>query len=324
MPASRSARRGVAALLALVGALALRPAPARAWDGIGHMTIAAIAWDRLSPATRRRVVALLRAAPADAGLTQLRPSTRAPDANDRILFLRAATWADLVRDRAAPEGMRRQDRPRWHYRDVYWRADSGGRPVAVTGLPVGDPGVAERIGELTRTLGDASRAPAERGIALAWLLHLVGDVHQPLHAGSRVTPATPRGDRGGNEVRLGRTNVHALWDDALDRSPARRPGESGGRSLGDEAQRARADGWAARLQRTFPAAGFRAALADTVPTRWADAGLALAQRHAYGPDVVDGGPIPVGYRERLRKVSEPQVALAGYRLAALLERALGR
>ena len=75
------------------------PAPARAWDDVGHMAIAIVAWRHMTPVARARAVALLRAAPPGAGLAQLRPNEGGPEARDFALFARAATWPDLVRDR---------------------------------------------------------------------------------------------------------------------------------------------------------------------------------------------------------------------------------
>jgi len=317
---TRPRRRALAATAAAL-LLALAPRPARAWDDVGHMTVAGIAWQRLSPAVRARAVALLRAAPPDAGLAQLRPNAGGPEERDRALFERAATWADVVRDRRDPARVRRYHHSAWHFVNLYWRTDAAGRAVDA-GIPPEPVNAVERIAALGAGLADPRRAPADRAVDLAWLLHLVGDVHQPLHCSARVTPEDPRGDRGGNALRVGSTNLHSLWDDAMDRSPGRRPGRRGGRRQGEDAKRARAEQWAARLARAYPAERWRAQLADTAPMAWATAGARLAQQYAYAPGIRDSAPIPPGYVDEMRQVAEPQVALAGYRLAALLERLL--
>src|SRR5205814_8107842 len=60
---------------------------------------------------------------------------------------------------------------------------------------------------------------ADKAVALAWLEHLVGDIHQPLHACSRFSPAYPKGDRGGNLFMVkyhgNITNLHLFWDELL-------------------------------------------------------------------------------------------------------------
>src|SRR5207253_3232651 len=88
--------------------------------------------------------------------------------------------------------------------------------------------VAESIVALGATLADSSAADTTRAVALAWVVHLVGDIHQPLHSSSRVTPAEPlpKGDEGGNTFHLDdNRNLHAYWDRILDEAVAPEPGE---------------------------------------------------------------------------------------------------
>jgi hypothetical protein len=334
---ARPAAAAVRAVLAAAVAAAALPAPARAWDDVGHMAIAAVAWRHLTPAARARAVALLRAAPTDAGLAQLRPAAGAPEALDFALFVRAATWPDLVRDRRDYPRYRRYHRTTWHYLSAYWRPDAAGRAVPVTGLPVDTQTIAERIPALYGVTADGA-APAEsRAVALAWVLHLVGDVHQPLHTSSRVTAAHPEGDRGGNLVRLGSTNLHAVWDDLLDVAAAeRRPGDPRGRRsprargaggagapTAADAKLARAVRVADALVAATPMAAVMARVTESRVAAWVAEGTRVAQTAAYTPDLVDGGPVPPGYRDRARAAAGPQAALAGYRLAAALNAALG-
>ena len=65
-------------------------------------------------------------------------------------------------------------------------------------------------------LSNASAPAPARAIALCWVLHLIGDIHQPLHTGSLYTASLfETGDRGGNAIRIGDSNLHARWDRAL-------------------------------------------------------------------------------------------------------------
>jgi len=77
----------------------------------------------------------------------------------------------------------------------------------------------EAIAANEKTLKDKTRPAADRAVALCWLLHLVGDLHQPLHCVAWFSPEFPKGDRGGNGVaiRPGAATVvlHAYWDDVL-------------------------------------------------------------------------------------------------------------
>ena len=72
----------------------------------------------------------------------------------------------------------------------------------------------------------------DRAVGVAWLLHLAGDIHQPLHCSARVTDKEPRGDAGGNTFKLGplpnsddRDNLHRYWDGALDKAVPRKANE---------------------------------------------------------------------------------------------------
>src|SRR5262249_49210481 len=97
------------------------------------------------------------------------------------------------------------------------------RPFSTDGTPVESfqvptPNAQDSIALFRRVL--ASRdSDAKKSYDLAWILHLVGDIHQPLHACARVSADLPNGDDGGNKARLHCTdcpsNLHAFWDDAL-------------------------------------------------------------------------------------------------------------
>ena len=148
-----------------------------------------------------------------------------------------------------------------------------------------------------------------KSFALCWLLHLVGDVHQPLHTAARFSRDLPDGDRGGNSVLLPARNgdkdtLHLYWD----------------RPLGDSEDPRTALALAAALPPPVPAL----ARIDDEAT-WIDEGFALARSAVYVPPVGPGaGPYTLdgAYAERARAVASLRVALAGARLARLLDRAL--
>lgn len=321
----RAPRRAALAAVTLAAA-ALVPAPARAWDDVGHMAIAIVAWRHMTPVARERAVALLRAAPPGAGLAQLRPNEGGPEARDLALFARAATWPDLVRDRRDSVRWATYHHPTWHYLNWYWRADSAGRPVVVTGLPTDSENVVERITALRPVLADASVPAASRAVALAWVMHLVGDIHNPVHTASRVTAAHPEGDRGANLVHLtedGRpTNLHAVWDDLFD-GPGRRAGGAGRGAPGPEGLMADAERAADAMERSTPAERVGGQVGEARPSVWAQEGEAIDETAVYTPDLVDGGPVPAEYEARARAVVLPRAALAGYRLATLLNQTFG-
>jgi hypothetical protein len=295
--------------MALVAAV-----PAAAWSDAGHRTAAAIAWEHMSPEARRQAVALLLAAPADSGIRDLLPARGAPDERRRQLFLAAATWPDRIKRTGSP-----YEHSGWHYVNVFWREGPDGEPRAVPELRSAPQNVVERIGALSRSLADRGAPPAQRALDLAWLLHLVGDVHHPLHTAARVTgrPGEERGDRGGNAFELHRErggddrwNLHLYWDRILDLARPRRTGESRAEWI---------DRLAAEAVRTEGVEDFE--LRSMNPRSWAAEGVELAQTEVYRG--VERFHEPSSeYRQRVLEDSRIAIARAGYRLADLLESAL--
>ena len=288
-----------AALLAL-------PASAR-WDAAGHRTVAAIAWEHMTPRARARAVELLLRGPPLANFGSLRPAQGSEAARDRALFLNAATWADLVRSRN--QAWHVYHHATWHYADFYWDAENG-QPHDIPNTGPDSLNAAERIVALGATLADSSAADSTRAVALAWVVHLVGDIHQPLHSSSRVTPAEPlpKGDEGGNTFHLDdNRNLHAYWDRILDEAVASELGED-------------SIAYASRIARQIDrVAGTPGAGTDVLG--WAHEALRLAQTVVYA-GVSRGSAPSAAYQAEALKVSEGQIALAGYRLAALLNAAL--
>lgn len=309
-PIPEDRRRGAAA--AVFGTLLLAAAaPAAAWDALGHRVVAAIAWDELTPAARAEATRLLLAAPPDSDLPALMPATGSEAERRRELFLAASTWPDVVRDRDRPARRDAYHHSNWHYINYFWdQSGPGGAPRGRTDLAPQTTNAVERLEALTAVLGDPAADPAERGIALAWVLHLVGDLHQPLHTSARVTEREPEGDRGGNLVKLdpeGDDNLHSYWDGILRRT---QPWWHWWPPSEDRIARR----LAAAHPGPPPGGDFEA---------WAREGLATAQRVAYPPTLRRGQPPPRAYREAVHEAASEALARAGHRLAALLETALG-
>ena len=272
--------------LAVVISLALISvsSPVRGWGAVGHHVIARIAWSLMSPAARERAGALL---------------------NGRMdEFVASATWADEIRS-AKPQTYN------WHFVDIPVGEARYSEVRDCQASEKGDCVIAE-IARARAEIADASRPQADRAESLKYLIHFVGDVHQPLHA-------IDNHDRGGNDVRVmalrgdeGRnTNLHAAWDTGLI-------------NLSTETEAARADRLLADL-RANPAD----VNADVV--KWAEASHDLAERVAYHyPGFSRTGPpadpitLDQPYREAALKVIDRQLALAGARLGAMLDVILGK
>ena len=287
--------------IALVAALA--PRPAAAWSRPGHMVAAAIAYDELKrrdPQVLARIVRLAAAHP-DRGAFEVAIGRAEGEEAERRRFLELARWPDDAR--GTPH-----DHPTWHYRL---------RPVAEDGIapPPGESGLGiEALALTARVAGDPRASDGERAIALAWILHIAADLHQPLHAAERFGRDWPDGDMAGSKVFVRETadakpvTLHWLWDDAVNRDGTA------------EAAVARARTLVAR----YPRKRFGARLGLLEANAWLDESYLLARTLAYRPDApratsADAATVaPVAYRAAVQEAAAERVTLSGYRLADLL------
>lgn len=301
---------------------------ALAWDATGHEAVADIAWEAMKPSTRAKVTAILNDAQPGDCLHEL-----GAGGDPRAYFLRAATWPDVVRpnDLRDKEGKVIQkdtrpctsfNEPSEHFRDLFFSGTSEA-PVNRTEVPLDPHNAIERLISF-RPLVACRKAPCgvtpvQRAHDLAWILHLVGDIHQPLHNASRVTTEEKEkeGDRGGNLFLLKKdeetpSNLHSLWDSILTRSMRRKAGE-------DEI--AYVDRIAAAIRKEHPRAKLaEAKLEPGEADKWSEEGFALAKQVAYPKSLERGGTPTTEYRAKVLETAEAEVALAGYRLANLLDR----
>lgn len=264
--------RSPAALLPtlLAALLLLLSGPVGAWGPQGHRLVAALAWAGLTPQARAEVQALLVGEP-DPTLPGI------------------ANWADQLRAEDPDLGRRSAS---WHYVNI---AEEGCRYDAARDCPGGGC-VVGAIERQLAILADHEQPLAARRQALKFVVHLVGDVHQPLHAGFGH-------DKGGNtvQVNLGGDggNLHRLWDSGLLNTAGR-----------DHADYLR------HLQRLPLATGL-----DGGPVDWAETSCAIAVL----PGLYPPRPgIDDAYVQRWRPVAEAQLLRGGTRLATLLNEALAR
>jgi len=152
-------------------------------------------------------------------------------------------------------------------------------------------------------------AADQRAIALCWLIHLVGDIHQPLHTVSLFNDQFPKGDRGGNSFWIrpkGTVKLHAYWDGLMGRSTSIQ-------NVLNEATLIKA----AQKKDDLTT--------DLNPVSWSKESFKLAREKVYLNGVLKGSvdkenalPVPEDYGKESKRVGEQQVALAGYRLASLI------
>jgi hypothetical protein len=304
------------ALIALA-ALALASRPAYAWDELGHRVVARIAWDNLTPAARAAAVRLLMNAPANTGLREMLPPATPEAERGRELFVLAAVWPDVVRSRTHMGNAYAHGD--WHYVNFFWEQPVPGGPGhALPEHPL-DGQLLNQLPRLQATLADPAAGDSARSVALAWLLHLVGDAHQPLHNSARITPQDPQGDRGGNLFLLGglypRNNLHAYWDSLVGFAV---PWQVGITSEADYV--GSVAGW---LERRYTPGWGRSRLFPGEFRRWSQEGAGIAQRSLYPVWLTRGQRAPDRYQPLAWSTAQPRLALAGYRLAALVNAAVG-
>ena len=161
-----------------------------------------------------------------------------------------------------------------------------------------------------------------RAQALRFIIHFVGDIHQPLHCATRVDSAHPHGDQGGNKVTIKITgsngalqsiNLHKYWDDGIERFP------KGGPALNSlPPPLSQIPPAAALATGANPATDPAVKLNDPFNFQsWASESFVLARDVAY-PGMTNGTQPNAAYRNKALKVVRQRVAWGGYRLAALL------
>ena len=237
---------------------------------------------------------------------------------DMVLFMQAARWADDIR-----ANNKQHHRALWHY--INWPFRPEGQPASVQTREPEPVNILTAMAENQRTLANEND-PGRKAIAFAWLFHLVGDVHQPLHTAQLFTVEYPQGDRGGNEICVRVTeagqpmDLHRFWDGVIT-------------SSGDLTRLRNA----ATEMRNRP--GFARSelteLQETNANAWAKESFEIAIKIAHQNGRLIGAPkagnrdcttvttapvLPPGYVVNASRIADRRMMLAGYRLADLLTR----
>lgn len=237
-----------------------------AWGPLGHRIVAEIADNHLLPAVKIKI-----------------------EKNFTIKKLSdVANWADVVK--------KKRSQGSWHYCNI---EEPEREYVRERDCPH-EACVVEKLKKYARVLEERGVAGKESKEALMYLVHFVGDIHQPLHLGNAR-------DRGGNNIFLSfkgrRTNLHALWDGGL----IYLAGKNLVQYAGDLSRRITA--------REVDAWNFSSM------TGWANESRVWALDHAYVLGV-DRGTLSKRYIEKSREIIDLRLSQAGARLAGLLNRLL--
>lgn len=248
------------------------------WNGLGHRLVAQIAYNHLTAHTKQ--IANLYNQTLNKG-------------HYHQNFVNAAAWLDWLRD---------DELLVKHYINLPFSID--GTPL----LPPNKSNAITAIKESILILKNQATVMNEKGFYLRVLLHVVADLHQPMHAVSQFSKFHPYGDKGGNLFRLKSnriaSNLHAYWD-------------KGGGFLTAKQKYSKAQlirkayniekKWPCELQKM-----------NLNPIKWANESHQLALTEAYQLKL--GEKPNNAYEKKVKKITEQQIALAGCRLAALLNK----
>lgn len=303
--------------------------PSHAWDDTGHRLSAYVTWELLSSQERLTLYDILQQHPRfEQDFLEVMP-VNAMVGSDldkaRWVLGQAAVWPDIARGFEG-EDLIRYHRGNWHWIDGAWVRGNGIHGNVYVGVDSkpsirGDaPGsviqehdadnVLVSLEYNLHVLGDPASSPSEKAIALCWVLHLGGDIHQPLHSGALVSRELFReGDRGGNAISVTGGNLHWAWDGALRNQP-----------FDDTLRR-------------LTTAAMQADPSDLVtdPYEWLEESREIMQQSVYTDDIKAGVlrserrdtslpefSLADDYIGRMRAISEDRLALAGLRLALIL------
>ena len=174
------------------------------------------------------------------------------------------------------------------------------------------------INQGVSTLRSTAALDLDRARALRFVQHFVGDIHQPLHATSLYSNEfpPPDGDQGGNYYLISGVaarNLHSLWDGGLGQwssAPARPLTPAGNESIITAA---------AAIEAEFPSSTLQPELAVTDPFEWTRESYVVAVNFVYTCPQASEGDVPQAYLDDGFVIAKRQVAIAGYRLALLLD-----
>lgn len=258
------------------------PTLATAWNAMGHMVVASIAYQQLKPHAKATVDDLVKVFHQEY-----------PEINS---FEQMAYWLDTLRSQDV------MIFSHWHY------IDSG---ITTDGTPIQnmvdtDNGV-WAIKNITPVIQNKHANPYERARFLAFFIHIIGDMHQPLHTVTLFSANHVNGDRGGNDYfvtyRGDHKNLHALWD-------------SGVGQYDNTVNVSTAKSIAMRQMNVYPVGLFGDLVHHTEPSLWSAEGESRAKQIAY--NTPEGKAVSDTYVSQGQQTAAEATTLAGYRLADVL------
>lgn len=251
-----------------------------AWNASGHYTIAAVAYSHLDKPAKAKVDGLIHyLSNADA------PTT----------FIFAASWADRIKYQS--NGLFNH----WHYTSwptSHSHSNDLHRPNQIIWA----------IDSLLTVIKNPNSSQYNRAWSLRMLIHLVGDLHQPLHVGTKVDRRFPHGDKNGLRylVKAREKNLHRYWDNGAGLLSFKKGTVTQAIKLADQ------------LQKEFPMEQLPGANEGNI-SEWAHSSYQLAKQYAYRQPY--NKRVSNQYRRLTQSIVKKQLVMAGYHLALLLNTA---
>ncbi|MBE7213058.1 MAG: S1/P1 nuclease [Gluconacetobacter diazotrophicus] len=282
------------------------------------MMTASVAYDQMTPAQRAWAVKVLEANPDFGKWKEMAPKD-APDFDfDRYVLMMAARWPDDIRKRREDPPDKPgnpYDHPKWHYVDFPLRPPD----FPLDPPPAGTEDLFSAYAFCEKMVTAPDTSAVDRAAYLCWLLHLTGDIMQPLHAAALFNATYPDGDKGGNDFYVNLAgnsiNLHSYWDGM-------------GAVMMDYPEIVT---HATDLEKKFPRSVLPELDTDKDVHAWALEGRQLAIDVVYRRGTLPGTrdkdqtvlpPLPGDYATKARALAERRIVLAGDRIAETIARLL--
>jgi hypothetical protein len=315
-------------IVLLSWSLAISTETAYAWSPGGHRVVAYVAWLQLDNETRAKAVELIKQHERyeEDFVERMPPSVAdgSQETKDQWSYLQAATWPDIARNEP------QFHHAKWHYVNYPYFVrpeDKAALDLSRVNVEAELPATITDENDLNilqamllneQMLHSDSSTNQQKGLHLCWLMHLVGDVHQPLHSTALFTAGVfsdDDGDRGGNQIEVDGSNLHATWDNLLGNPTT--IGNIGSRAeeaidefaqQGSKAAQSM-DGliWAQESHQLAKEAVYTKAITDVVLERDDDGGSSISVR------------LPQEYMTNAGSIARERAVEAGFRLAKAIE-----
>jgi hypothetical protein len=227
-------------------------------------------------------------------------------------------WPDIIKDKNFDVRYKKYNNSNWHYFDTLWGYKDG----KVFFLPPGNEGghLMEKLADFDKIIrGDASAQ--DKAIAIAWLEHLIGDLHQPLHTTGRVLGDNDtKGDQGGNLFSLtpkgtsrDKLNLHSFWDSVIRQTTP---------NTTDACEADYMDPIAVSIMQEFPYSQMQGRIASGKFAVWEKESVDIATTEVY-KDVKRYEMPSDKYKKKATRIAHERLALGGYRLGQLFNDVFG-